>query len=625
LSDKIIFTLQKKNKYIYISKFLFLNCFAYKLEYTMKQTFIYHDFVYPFLKIPRRGAMYSSSHFHCDYRKCKKITHYHFLFAVFALIALFSTAANAQIITTIAGNGSMGYSGDGSPATNAQLNQPAGLVLDRHGNIYFSDFGNHRIRRIDNNGIIHPFAGIATYGFSGDGGPATDAQLYDAEGLAIDTIGNIYLADNNNFRIRKIDTLGFIGTVAGSGSAFFTTDGIPATSEGMDPFDVAFDNSGNMYIVDAHSRITKVMSGILSTVAGNGISGFSGDGFAATLAQIKQASGIALDAQGNLFIADEFNSRVRKVDTHGIITTFAGTGTPGYGGDGGPANAAEIAYPSDIATDGCGNLYIADYNNVRIRKVDAAGTITTIAGNGTIGYTGDGGPATAAVLGGPDFIKADAYMNIYFSDLSNNVIRRISTANHPPAFTSGHVWSITVCNTAVLSLDTMLTAIDPDTLQSETWSIIKNPAHGAVTGAYSAMSTGGAVTPSGLAYTPATGFTGHDTLEIRIGDCGNAADTMTVYFTVADCALGIAAAVQPDELQLSPNPNNGSFTITLNSSSYEPALLTISNMVGEKILEQATTTNIPVQVNLTAPTGIYFVKMSTKQGSSNAKMIIMRE
>ena len=256
---------------------------------------------------------------------------------------------------------------------------------------------------------ITTIAGTGVASYSGDGGPATSAAINFPESVAVDHAGNIYFADLTNFRVRKVDPSGTITTVAGCGQV--TTpcalvglgDGGPATAPFMGPFDVAVDSAGTLYIADdGHQSIRKVdSSGIITTVAGNGKAGFSGDGGPATGAALNGPGGIAFDSAGNLYIADLSNNRIRKVDTAGIITTVAGNGVNGFSGDGGPATSAALANPHAVAVDSAGNLYIADTNNFRVRKVNSAGIITTFAGTGTVGFSGDGGPATSALITGP--------------------------------------------------------------------------------------------------------------------------------------------------------------------------------------------------------------------------------
>src|SRR5439155_1238793 len=247
-------------------------------------------------------------------------------------------------------------------------------------------------------------AGNSSYGFSGDGGTATSAQLAQPSGIAVDTAGNLYVADTRNQRVRKVTAGGVISTVAGNGTFGFSGDGGPATSAQLStPDDVAVDAAGNLYVPDlGGQRVRKVTpSGVISTVAGNGTHGFSGDGGPATSAQLaffSGGSGVAVDVAGNLYISDNGNNRVRKVTADGVISTVAGNGTFGFSGDEGPATSAQLNFPLGVAVDSAGNLYIADSDNTRRRKVTAGGVISTVAGNGTSGFSGGQGPATSAQL-----------------------------------------------------------------------------------------------------------------------------------------------------------------------------------------------------------------------------------
>ena len=260
----------------------------------------------------------------------------------------------------------------------AQLSRPYGVAPDGMGNLYIADATNHRIRKVDSAGVISTVAGDGTFGFGGDGGPAVAAQLASPSRVALDGSGNLYIADTNNHRIRKVDA-----------------------------------------------------AGVITTVAGDGTRGYGGDGGPAVAAQLYFPYGVAPDGMGNLYIADTSNHRIRKVDASGMITTVAGDGTLGFGGDGGPAVAAQLSRPYGVAPDGTGNLYIADRNNHRIRKVDAAGVISTVAGDGTLGFGGDGGPAVLAQLYGPRGVALDEAGNLYIADNGNDRIRRLTPAPAP--------------------------------------------------------------------------------------------------------------------------------------------------------------------------------------------------
>jgi uncharacterized protein (TIGR03437 family) len=334
------------------------------------------------------------------------------------------------IITTVAGNGpTCCSSGDGGPASSAQLNAPSGVAADNAGNIFIADSSNHRVRKVSPSGIITTVAGNGAPGYSGDGGPATDARLHYPSGVAVDGTGNVFIADSSNHRIRLVSPNGIIITVAGNGTPGYSGDGGSATSaQLLYPSGVAADASGNVFIVGGNFRIRQVSeNGIITTVAGNGTQGTFGDGGSATSAQLQYPSGVAVDGSSNLFIAD--GQRVRKV-SHGIITTVAGTGTQGFSGDGGPATSAELGYVVSVAVDGVGNLFIADAYKPSIRKISTSGIITTVAGNGTPGYSGDGGPATSAHLSAPSGVAADNAGNIYIADPGHNSVRVLRPTNH---------------------------------------------------------------------------------------------------------------------------------------------------------------------------------------------------
>jgi sugar lactone lactonase YvrE len=483
------------------------------------------------------------------------------------------------IISTIAGTGNIGYSGDGGPALSADLNTPYGLTLDIAGNMFFTDLGNSAVRKIDTTGTITTVAGDGVFGYSGDGGPAIFAMLSDARGLSLDFRGNLYIADTSNHVVRIVDTNGIINTYAGNGVQGFSGDGGPATlakvgnpravlalrtellisnggaahirevdftSQIIDSFagltfgfngdgpllatdfarptgiflasngnlllvdsinerirqlsqtvtatlaggrvgdggratqvsfqdieNIAFDSAGNYYVVDfGGNRIRKVdTAGHISTVAGNGFSGYSGDGGPATQAMINLPYGVALDPSGNIFISDTSNAVIRKVDTAGTITTFATNPnfsdllsiaidaagnlyvaddavcvvwkiTPGgassvfagvlnncnYNGDGIRANTAFLNSPFGVALDSKGNLYIGDTLNNRVRKVNRSGLISTIGGNGTCGFSGDGGLGTLAMICNPEGLAVDSGSNVYFGDYSNLRVRKIASS-----------------------------------------------------------------------------------------------------------------------------------------------------------------------------------------------------
>lgn len=352
----------------------------------------------------------------------------HFLLFCSTMMSM-SLGVYAQNIKTIAGNGTAGYVADGVAATSTQLNNPTGIAVDAAGNVYIADASNNRVRKVSTAGIITTVAGSGVAGYSGDGAAATLAQLKYPTSVAADNAGNIYITDGNNFCIRKVNAAGIISTYAGTGSLGFAGDGGPATAAKLfNPLGLFLDNTNNLYIADVfNQRIRKVdASGIITSVAGSGTMGYGGDDSSANIAKFNSPSGVCKDAAGNVYIADKANNRVRKVNpTTGIITTVAGKDTMGFSGDGGPATAAKLNKPVSVKMDKENNLYITDLGNNRIRKVSASGIITTIAGVTAVGSGGDGGPATAASFNFPSDVVLDTAGNIYIADPGNNRIRKI--------------------------------------------------------------------------------------------------------------------------------------------------------------------------------------------------------
>ena len=334
------------------------------------------------------------------------------IFTTLPLVAVTATLdgdVEKPYVFTFAGTGEAGEVGNGGPATEAQFAFPTDPAVDGSGNLYVADSGNHRIRRIDAEGVITTIAGTGVRGFGGDGGPATEAQFAAPTDLALDESGNVYVSDWRSRRIRRIDA-----------------------------------------------------EGVITTIAGTGVRGFGGDGGPATEAQFAVPSGLAVDGSGNLYVADSGNHRIRRIDAEGVITTIAGTGVRGFGGDGGPATEAQFAAPTDLALDGSGNLYVTDLTAIRIRRIDAEGVITTIAGSGPVfsqgGYSGDGGPATEAQFALPRGLAVDGSGNLYVADSGNQRIRvirppgeRNPVTNEFPHFANG---DSTVSDLVLVNVDT---------------------------------------------------------------------------------------------------------------------------------------------------------------------------
>jgi hypothetical protein len=335
----------------------------------------------------------------------------------------------AGLISTLAGNGVGagtglgGYSGDGGPATNASLNVPLDVAVDGAGNVFLADAENARIRKVGTNGIITTAAGNGTWGYSGDGQAATNAELNYPSGIALDAKGDLFLADEDNDAIREVKASGVITTLTNGPFLMFR---------------VARDSSGNLFIAEQANQVLKLGSnGVMTVVAGTGQTGFSGDGGTATNATLNDPCGVAVDANGNLYIADAGNNRIRAVNPNGIITTVAGNGAAAYAGDGGVATNASLSQPAYVAVDAAGDLFIADGANGRIREVNASGIITTVAGNGTNGFSGDGGDATQASLYYPNAVAVDAARNLFISDYVNQRIRRVTSTQGPTLTING--------------------------------------------------------------------------------------------------------------------------------------------------------------------------------------------
>ena len=350
-----------------------------------------------------------------------------------AAAAQLSAAQLASVITTLAGGGAVGS--DGGPATSVSLGPPTGVATDGGGNVFISDSGTHRLRRVAaDTGVITTLAGTGVGGFSGDGGPGTSARLNSPYGVAVDGAGNVFIADFDNQRIRRLAAgTGVITTVAGNGTRGFGGDGRPATSARLNgPSGVAVDGAGNVFIADSSNqriRRVAVSTGVIATVAGNGAAVFAGDGGAATSASLAYPYGVAVDGAGNVLIADTYNQRIRRVAAGtGALTTVAGNGGWGFSGDGGPGTSASLNAPFGVAVDAGGNLFIADQFNHRVRWVAAGtGVITTLAGTGEQGFSGDGGPGTSAMLAGyPHGVAVLGGTGVVIADTNSRRVRLLT-------------------------------------------------------------------------------------------------------------------------------------------------------------------------------------------------------
>ena len=358
------------------------------------------------------------------------------LLACFFHLCYSSTRAQT-LITTICGiGGTAGYTGDGTLATDATLHTPGGIFVNAAGDVYIADgLYNYAVRKVTAaTGIITTIAGTGIGATTGDGGPATAAAVNWPNDIYVHSSGDVYITESSGKVIRRISAAtGNISTIAGTGANAYTGDGGPATAAALEvPTSVTGDAVGNIYFTEYGSSTVRKISaatGIITTVAGTGVTGTSADGGPAVSTKLNGPDGLYIASNGDIYIADAASHRIRKVSAAtGIISTVAGNGTNGYSGDGGPATDAQLFNPSDVSIDAGGNMYIADVSNHVIRKVSAAGIITTIAGDGTSGFTGDGGPATAARLYGPGSVFAHPSGAIYISDGGNDVIRKIETS-----------------------------------------------------------------------------------------------------------------------------------------------------------------------------------------------------
>ena len=390
----------------------------------------------------------------------------------------------AGIVITFAGDGYWGYYGDGGPAIDAGFETVKGVTIDAAGNIYIPDGASFVVRKVSaSTGMITTIAGNGTSGYSGDNGPATSAELAYPTAVALDASGNIYIADSGNDVIREINaSTGVISTIAGNGSIGYGGDGGPATSAPLGySLNITLDGAGNLYIADMYFMVVRQVSaatGIITTVAGNGSAGYSGDGGPATSAELNWPCGLAVDPIGNIYIADFDNNVIREViAATGNISTVAGTGIAGYSGDNGPAGSSELSGPYAVSLDAAGNLYISDTANQVVRQVSPPGTISTVAGNGTGGFSGDGGPATSAELDIPAGTATDSSGNLYIADVQNLRVRLVGSNVTEPVTTEP---TITWGAPTPITYGTALSAIQLNATASVAGTFSYEPASGAV-------------------------------------------------------------------------------------------------------------------------------------------------
>jgi hypothetical protein len=452
----------------------------------------------------------------------------------------FSLDTNAQqitvrVINTYAGSGVLAYTGNGGPATNATIDSPSCLAIDSYGNLYINDQRNYCVRKVDTTGVITTIAGTGIGGFIGDGGPATNARLNQNWGVAVDGGGNVYITDQENYRVRRVSPGGIITTIAGTGRSGYSGDSGPATNAKFKSvLGIATDNAGNVFVGDPDTNCIRKITptGIISTYAGSGLRGFSGDGGPAISAAFNGIFGLATDLAGNLYVCDGGNNCVRKIYTSGIIVTIAGNGAPGYNGDGINASLAQLNHPTAVYVNNTGEVFIADYGNNRIRKISTTGIISSVTGTGIQGYNGDDQLATTAQLNHPIGVVMDGNTNMYIADLDNIRIRKVSNAPMV-SFTGGRYQHLTACQyPAATVLNTVLTIHDYDAGATDFWSLLSGPNHGSAAVVTSKISAGSIVVPNGLSYTPTPGYLGNDTFKVRVTN-GLAADTTTIYVAIS--------------------------------------------------------------------------------------------
>jgi trimeric autotransporter adhesin len=577
-------------------------------------------------------------------------------------IACMNTA-HAQNIATFAGNGTSTSAGDGGAATAASFYYPSSVTRDATGNTYVIE-GSY-IRKIDASGTISTIAGDGTFGFSGDGGPATAAAFRigdDFSDIILDNAGNIYFTDVYNHRVRKINTAGIITTIAGTGTSGYNGDGIAATTADLNrPRGLALDAAGNMYIADnINSAIRKIdmATGIISTVAGQPtFDGYGGDGSAATSASVylKTPTSVAVDAAGNLFIAEYFNNTVRRVDaTSGIITTIAGSGTiAGASGDGGLAVFSLLDHPTSVSVDPAGNVFIADFGNDAIRRINTSGTIATVIGtNGTSGYSGDGGAATAATLDGSSDIYLAANGDVYVSDAGNYRIRLATAAsialsgtatsciagtNTLAAAAAGGVWTSGNPAIATVSAAGVVTAVSAGTATisygmglgfgSTVYTVNPAPAP-VVSAAGPSLSVAGSFASYQwlLAGSPVAGATSatymattDGSYAVTVTDANGCSGTSATQIV---SGVGLNDINSAGALAIYPNPAaNGSFTVDVPTYNNESMTIVVMSITGEKVYE-ATATSRQTKVKLNVPAGMYMVHLVAPATTHVAKIMV---
>lgn len=518
----------------------------------------------------------------------------------------------SQILARVAGNGIgiPGYSGNGQLARNAELYYPSGLARDKDGDLYIADYQNSVIRKIDKNGIISVIAGTGEQGFSGDGGPATAAKLTYPTYLFFTQQGDLLFSSFQ--QVRKIDRNGIITTIAGQYDPGFSGDNGPATAAKFkNPCGIATDASGNIYIADSYNdRIRKIDgAGIITTYAGS-YSGYSGNGDVAKNARFCKPSDITFDKYGNMFIADRDNHVIRKINTAGIVSTVAGNGfspcsnSNGWGGDGLQATNAALSTPVSIRVDDSGALYICEILNNVVRKVNSNGIVSTIAGMAANGIGKDGAPARYSMLTRPFGLWVSGSGDVYFSDRDNHMVYRILNDTQP-SFSIGNAAYIDICFDSIrYALGSVLSVNDPDEYQGLTWSVIDHPQHGIVPDGYEGVA-GSARAPETMYYIPYRNYTGSDSFTVRVSD-GYSADTTVVKVNIP----------KKSTIDCRPTFTTGDVYLSgLLSCNSESLAVTVCNTIGQRVFYKdlsapAGIVNEHLQLDRSLARGIYVLTIS---------------
>jgi len=442
-----------------------------------------------------------------------------------ATVGSLSAAGQTYHIKTSAGTGASGASGDGGPATAANIYASRGVVADKYGNIYMTQETNHTVRKIDTSGIITTFAGSGVSGYSGDGGAATAAKLNSPIDIATDGAGNVYVADYVNKIIRKITPGGTISTFAGTpGVSGSSGDGGPATAAKLSSaIGVTCDAIGNVYIGDGTS-LRKVDTG----------------GIISFFASIPFCLDLTADNAGNIYSMDASSGTISRITPSGVVSTYAGTGGYGSNGNEGPATAAEFAYIGGIGADGAGNLFVSEMGSSTVRVIDTSGIVHAFVGRSYFdgvyhyfpGFSGDNGSALAAQINSPGAVAVDAKGNVYISDWNNARLRTAYFFNWAPYFVNSDTALFSVCrNSGSNDLNALLSVFDRDTADALIWSVVTGPSHGTLVLPVSDWSNGDTLVPSGASYSPATNYVGADTITVAVFD-GAEYDTIFIPIVV---------------------------------------------------------------------------------------------